>query len=121
MCIRDSAVGVVLYAMLAGSLPFRGSTHDEIFRKVLHEPAPPLTSVRTDVEVPEAVEALVMRALAKSPDDRFASAPVSYTHLRAHETVLDIVCRLLLEKKTIMISTYISITLYAQLPNPSLV
>ena len=29
-----------------------------------------------------------------SPQD-----PVSYTHLRAHETVLDIVCRLLLEKK----------------------
>ena len=28
-----------------------------------------------------------------------ASLPVSYTHLRAHETVLDIVCRLLLEKK----------------------
>ena len=28
-----------------------------------------------------------------------AQEPVSYTHLRAHETVLDIVCRLLLEKK----------------------
>ena len=27
------------------------------------------------------------------------SVPVSYTHLRAHETVLDLVCRLLLEKK----------------------
>ena len=27
--------------------------------------------------------------------------PVSYTHLRAHETVLDLVCRLLLEKKTV--------------------
>mgnify|MGYP007112000261 CR=1 FL=1 len=27
------------------------------------------------------------------------TGPVSYTHLRAHETVLDIVCRLLLEKK----------------------
>ena len=27
------------------------------------------------------------------------SRPVSYTHLRAHETVLDLVCRLLLEKK----------------------
>src|SRR5665811_1587075 len=27
------------------------------------------------------------------------SSPVSYTHLRAHETVLDLVCRLLLEKK----------------------
>ena len=30
---------------------------------------------------------------------RDSSAPVSYTHLRAHETVLDLVCRLLLEKK----------------------
>ena len=29
--------------------------------------------------------------------------PVSYTHLRAHETVLDLVCRLLLEKKNIHI------------------
>ena len=28
-----------------------------------------------------------------------AHPPVSYTHLRAHETVLDLVCRLLLEKK----------------------
>mgnify|MGYP007112065382 CR=1 FL=1 len=28
-----------------------------------------------------------------------ALSPVSYTHLRAHETVLDLVCRLLLEKK----------------------
>ena len=32
--------------------------------------------------------------------------PVSYTHLRAHETVLDLVCRLLLEKKTIIEQPY---------------
>ena len=31
--------------------------------------------------------------------------PVSYTHLRAHETVLDLVCRLLLEKKNTTTST----------------
>ena len=31
--------------------------------------------------------------------------PVSYTHLRAHETVLDLVCRLLLEKKKTRIAT----------------
>ena len=47
-------------------------------------------------------------------DGRFRFADrrvsVSYTHLRAHETVLDIVCRLLLEKKkTIIISEYIHI------------
>ena len=33
--------------------------------------------------------------------DREHNIPVSYTHLRAHETVLDLVCRLLLEKKKI--------------------
>ena len=32
--------------------------------------------------------------------------PVSYTHLRAHETVLDLVCRLLLEKKKINTNKY---------------
>ena len=35
------------------------------------------------------------------------AGPVSYTHLRAHETVLDLVCRLLLEKKKKQISTQI--------------
>ena len=33
------------------------------------------------------------------PADGLLIEPVSYTHLRAHETVLDLVCRLLLEKK----------------------
>ena len=36
---------------------------------------------------------------------RTASEAVSYTHLRAHETVLDLVCRLLLEKKTTLHTT----------------
>ena len=35
----------------------------------------------------------------KGPPSRLGVAAVSYTHLRAHETVLDLVCRLLLEKK----------------------
>ena len=49
------------------------------------------------------------RVLAASPgiigsairhlDIVWRTRPVSYTHLRAHETVLDLVCRLLLEKK----------------------
>ena len=40
--------------------------------------------------------------VVKSADfatQEWAAATVSYTHLRAHETVLDLVCRLLLEKK----------------------
>ena len=38
-------------------------------------------------------------AVTKGFYDHFGPEPVSYTHLRAHETVLDLVCRLLLEKK----------------------
>ena len=45
------------------------------------------------------------REKTRDIEDRLSDAlherltPVSYTHLRAHETVLDLVCRLLLEKK----------------------
>ena len=39
------------------------------------------------------------RPLAKDNKNLGRFIPVSYTHLRAHETVLDLVCRLLLEKK----------------------
>ena len=39
------------------------------------------------------------RRAERHPAARDHPAPVSYTHLRAHETVLDLVCRLLLEKK----------------------
>ena len=35
----------------------------------------------------------------RGADPERGTTPVSYTHLRAHETVLDLVCRLLLEKK----------------------
>ena len=38
--------------------------------------------------------------LAPALQQALESFPVSYTHLRAHETVLELVCRLLLEQKT---------------------
>ena len=40
------------------------------------------------------------------------ASPVSYTHLRAHETVLDLVCRLLLEKKQQQHNLYYRESLY---------
>ena len=51
----------------------------------------------------------VERAVAQLAYWETPPLPVSYTHLRAHETVLDIVCRLLLEKKKIY---YTKIKLY---------
>ena len=46
--------------------------------------------------IPEHLQSLVQQQF-NALETR--QVPVSYTHLRAHETVLDIVCRLLLEKK----------------------
>src|SRR5665811_1652729 len=48
-------------------------------------------------EDPDTIVRQVHRHVAETPHHR--PAPVSYTHLRAHETVLDLVCRLLLDKK----------------------
>ena len=42
----------------------------------------------------------VCKLLTSASAEKRRITPVSYTHLRAHETVLDLVCRLLLEKKT---------------------
>src|SRR5450756_1957352 len=53
---------------------------------------------------PDAAIVCANRAVARMPKDPIAhilraKCPVSYTHLRAHETRHDLVCRLLLEKK----------------------
>ena len=52
-----------------------------------------------DEGIEETWNAFVALARGIDPDRAIGPDPVSYTHLRAHETVLDLVCRLLLEKK----------------------
>ena len=55
------------------------------------------------LEVPCLMGILMMKIIWASSRQDFQIRPdsVSHTHLRAHETVLDLVCRLLLEKKKI--------------------
>jgi tetratricopeptide (TPR) repeat protein len=65
------AVGVVVYEMLTGHVPFQGSHAEAIAHAIRHEPPPPLRSVRP--EVPEDVEQLVFRGLHKDPAVRFQS------------------------------------------------
>ncbi|MBV6701562.1 protein kinase [Kitasatospora aureofaciens] len=63
------ALGVVLYECLAGRLPFDGETALKVILKHLTEPVPPLPD-----EVPEPVWALVERAMAKEPGERWPDA-----------------------------------------------
>ena len=55
----------------------------------------------TNMNANEVLATLATNKLGRKvhQNDHVNMSPVSYTHLRAHETVLDLVCRLLLEKK----------------------
>jgi eukaryotic-like serine/threonine-protein kinase len=66
------AVGCVLYELLASRRPFPGKTTMEVFRAHLDQTAPPVTMFRPDV--PAWIAAAIAKALAKDPDQRFASA-----------------------------------------------
>jgi serine/threonine-protein kinase len=66
-------LGAVAYFLLTGAPPFSGSTVVEICGHHMHTPPPPLAG-RASQEIPGALDALVMRLLAKAPSDRPASA-----------------------------------------------
>ncbi len=66
------AIGVILYELLAGRPPFAAGSAVELAWMQAHRPAPALISVAPGV--PLGLAALIHRALAKAPDDRWPSA-----------------------------------------------
>jgi serine/threonine-protein kinase len=74
------SLGVVLYELLAGSRPFRGSTLAEIERAVVEHNPPRADRVNPDVPAPLAE--IAERALAKNPDHRYRSARMLARELR---------------------------------------
>jgi serine/threonine-protein kinase len=66
------SVGIVLYELLTGKVPFTGETPVEIAMKHLAQPPVPPSRLRT--ELPRDIELVVMRALAKDPHERYQTA-----------------------------------------------
>src|SRR5207248_1469298 len=69
------SVGVVLYELLTGQVPFTGETPLEIAMKHLSEVPKPPSELRP--EVPHDLDLVVLRALAKDPADRYPTADLA--------------------------------------------
>ncbi len=66
------ALGVVLYTLLTGQLPFRGTTPLGVLYQHVHTPPPALSQINPSV--PPALAEIVACALAKRPEERFSTA-----------------------------------------------
>ncbi|GAB4574007.1 MAG: hypothetical protein Kow0077_18400 [Anaerolineae bacterium] len=66
------SLGVILFQLCTGKLPYEADTPLATILKHLNEETPRPTSIRP--ELPRAVEQIILKAMAKEPDDRFATA-----------------------------------------------
>lgn len=66
------ALGVIAYEMLSGMLPYTADTPFTLMYKHMNEIPPSLSDMPK--KIPQAVEAVIIRAMAKLPEDRFQSA-----------------------------------------------
>ena len=75
----------------------RSSAASDVYKRQVLDPIV-TSSKQVEIQMEEEKNTVWLRP------ERHCEIPVSYTHLRAHETVLDLVCRLLLEKRKEMVS-----------------
>ncbi len=74
------SIGILMYELLTGKLPFKGDNAVEIALKHLKEPMP---SIRDEIpEIPQSVENIILKATAKNPKNRYADAREMHEDLK---------------------------------------
>lgn len=63
------ALGAVLYRLLSGQRAFTGETRDAVIQRILHDPVPLLSRVRSDL--PASIDEIIAHAMAKDPANRY--------------------------------------------------
>ncbi|MBS0437220.1 MAG: serine/threonine protein kinase [Proteobacteria bacterium] len=75
------SLGVMLFQLLTGTLPFEGGSMAELMRRIVNEPAPDVRALRP--ELPQALADVVALALEKRPEVRYADGVQMAQDLRA--------------------------------------
>lgn len=74
------SLGILMYELLTGKLPYRGDNAVEIALKHLKEPMPKIRSEIPDI--PQSLENIILRATAKNPKNRYADATEMHEDLK---------------------------------------
>ena len=67
------SLGIVMYESLTGRVPFLGKNYADTMTKQIADDPPRFKQMRPDLQIPESFEAVINRALAKKPEDRYQS------------------------------------------------
>lgn len=73
------SLGIVLYQLVTGTTPYNADTPIAIVLKHVNDPLPPPSTINS--EIPEGLERIIYKALAKSPDDRYQHVEEMAAHL----------------------------------------
>ena len=80
------SLGVILYQMFSGQLPFMGDREESVLYSVVHEEPKPLKEIMRDI--PQEILQIINRALKKKLESRYASATEMLNDLKKYQDVL---------------------------------